>query len=182
VGADKHLLEYLRSVRTNRVLSWLGGTALSVGPYGPIGRHPGFTSISLNIAGRCPIAGMTQPISAQASGHPDPTHLEVVMRMLLKAVFDTDAANEVIGSGQGAEVNRQITDRFQPEAFYAFAEDGQRTVLMVFDLTDPSQIPVLTEPIYQQGKAKVTLTPCMNLEDLEKGFEELASQMASTEG
>jgi len=43
---------------------------------------------------------------------------------------------------------------------------------MVFDLTDPSQIPVLTEPMYQQGKAKVTLTPCMNLEDLEKGFEE----------
>jgi hypothetical protein len=26
------------------------------------------------------------------------------------------------------------------------------------------------------------LTPCMNLEDLEKGFEKLASQMASTEG
>jgi hypothetical protein len=39
---------------------------------------------------------------------------------------------------------------------------------MVFDLADPSQIPVLTEPMYQQGKAKVTLTPCMNLEDLEK--------------
>jgi hypothetical protein len=46
----------------------------------------------------------------------------------------------------------------------------------------PSQIPVLIEPMYQQEKAKVTLTPCMNLEDLEKGFEELASQMTSTEG
>jgi hypothetical protein len=30
------------------------------------------------------------------------------MRMLLKAVFDTDAANEVIGSGHGAEVNRRM--------------------------------------------------------------------------
>jgi hypothetical protein len=104
------------------------------------------------------------------------------MRMLLKAVFETAAANEVIGSGQGAEVNRRIADRFHPEAFYAFAEDGQRTVLMVFDLTDPSQIPVLTEPMYQQGKAKITLTPCMNLEDLEKGFEELASQMEAMQG
>ena len=110
------------------------------------------------------------------------TCLEVVMRMLLKAVFDTDAANEVMASGQAGEVNRRVVEGLQPEAFYAFAEDGQRTVLMVFDLTDPSQIPVLTEPMYQQGKAKVTLTPCMNLEDLEKGFEELASQMASTEG
>jgi hypothetical protein len=101
---------------------------------------------------------------------------------LVKAVFDTDAASEVIASGQGAEVNRRIADRFQPEVFSTFAEDGQRTVLLVFDLTDPSQIPVLIEPMYQRGKAKVTLTPCMILEDLEKGFEELASQMTSTEG
>jgi hypothetical protein len=69
-------------------------------------------------------------------------------------------------------------ERFQPEAFYAFGEDGQRAV---FDMADPSQIPVLTERMYQRGKAKITLTPCMNLEDLQKGFEELASQMASTE-
>jgi hypothetical protein len=104
------------------------------------------------------------------------------MRMLVKAVFDTEAASEVIASGKGAEVNRRIADRFQPEAFYAFNEDGQRAVLMVFDLADTSQLPVLTEPMFQQGKAKVTMTPCMNLEELEKGLEELASEMASTEG
>ena len=104
------------------------------------------------------------------------------MRMLLKAVFDTGAANEVIGSGQGAEATSQIVERLHPEAFYAFGEDGQRAILLVFDMADPSQIPVLTEPMYQQAKAKITLTPCMNLEDLQKGFEELASQMASTEG
>jgi hypothetical protein len=104
------------------------------------------------------------------------------MRMLLKAVFDTDTASEVIGSGRGAEVNRQLVERFQPEAFYAFGEDGQRAILLVFDMADSSQIPVLTEPMFQQGKAKVTLTPCMNLDELEKGFEEVASQMASMQG
>jgi hypothetical protein len=130
-------------------------------------------------------------VARDASSHLSPSPCEnSAGRLILggcyahvgQGCFDTDAASEVIASGQGAEVNRRIADRFQPEAFYAFAEDGQRTVLMVFDLTDPSQIPVLTEPMYQQGKAKVTLTPCMNLEDLEKGFEELASQIASTEG
>ena len=104
------------------------------------------------------------------------------MRMLLKAVLDTDAANAIIGSGQGAEATRQIIERLQPEAFYAFGEDGQRAILLVFDMADPSQIPVLTERMYQQGRAKITLTPCMNLEDLQKGFEELASQVASAEG
>lgn len=104
------------------------------------------------------------------------------MRMMLKAVFDTEVASEVIASGQGTEVNRRLVERLQPEAFYAFGEDGQRAILVVFDMADPSQIPVLTEPMFQQGKAKVTLTPCMNLEDLEKGFEELANQMAAMQG
>jgi hypothetical protein len=104
------------------------------------------------------------------------------MRMMLKAVLDTDAATAVVGSGRGAEVNRQMVDRFQPEAFYAFPEDGQRTILMVFDMADTSQIPVLIEPMLQQAKAKITLTPCMNLEDLGKGFEDLASQMEAMQG
>jgi len=72
----------------------------------------------------------------------------------------------------------QLVERLQPEAFYAFGDDGQRTILAVFDLADPSQIPALTEPLYQQGKAKVTMTPCMTLEDLQKGVEEAARQMA----
>jgi hypothetical protein len=103
------------------------------------------------------------------------------MRMLLKAVFDTDAANEVIGSGRGGEATDQIVERLQPEAYFGFVEDGQRALIAVFDLADPSQIPVLTEGFFQQGKARVTLTPCMNVEDLKKRFEELATQMASAE-
>ena len=94
------------------------------------------------------------------------------MRMLLKAVFDTDAGNEVFRSGEGAEALGQIMERLQPEAFYALGEDGQHTILAVVDLADPSQIPVITESFYHQGKAKITLTPCMNFEDLQKDIEE----------
>ena len=104
------------------------------------------------------------------------------MRMLLKAVLDTEAVSEDIRSGAGAEAIDRMQQALQPEALYFFGEDGQRTVLAVFDLADPSQIPVVTEPLYQGAKAKVTLTPCMNLEDLEKGFEDLANQMASMQG
>ena len=74
-----------------------------------------------------------------------------------------------------------MQEALQPEALYFFGEDGQRTVLAVFDLADPSQIPVVTEPLYQGAKAKVTLTPCMNLEDVKKGMEEAASRMADTQ-
>ena len=37
---------------------------------------------------------------------------------------------------------------------------------------------MITEPLYQGAKAKVTLTPCMNLEDVKKGMEEAARRMA----
>jgi hypothetical protein len=103
------------------------------------------------------------------------------MRMLLKAVLDTEAVSEDIRSGAGAEAIDRMQQALQPEALYFFGEDGQRTVLAVFDLADPSQIPAVTEPLYQGAKAKVTLTPCMNFEDVKKGMEEAARRMADTQ-
>ena len=151
-----------------------------VGPHGAtIRRHRGLSSIGLSTARQVSIAGMTQPISAQAIGPPGPTHLEVVMRMLLKVVLDTEAANEVFRSGAAAEALDQIQEALQPEALYGFVEDGQRAFFAVFDLADPSQIPVISEPLYQRANVKLTLTPCMTLEDVKKGAEEAARRMAA---
>jgi hypothetical protein len=102
------------------------------------------------------------------------------MRMLLKAVLNTEATSEDIRSGAGGEAIDRLQEALQPEALYFFGEDGQRTVLAVFDLADPSQIPMITEPLYQGAKAKVTLTPCMNLEDVKKGMDEAMRRMAAT--
>ena len=101
------------------------------------------------------------------------------MRMLLKAVLNTEATSEDIRSGAGVEAIDRLQEALQPEALYFFGEDGQRTVLAVFDLADPSQIPMVTEPLYQGAKAKVTLTPCMNLEDVKKGMDEAMRRMAA---
>jgi hypothetical protein len=98
------------------------------------------------------------------------------MRMLLKAVIDTEAGTEVFRSGKAAETLNQIAELLKPEAVYGVSEDGQRTLLMVFDLADPSQIPAVAEPLYAQAKAKITLTPCMNMEDLQKGISEAFRQ------
>ena len=121
---------------------------------------------------------MTQPISAQAIGPPGPIHLEVVMRMLLKAVLDTKAANEAFRSGAAAEALDQIQDALQPEALYGFVEEGERVFFAVFDLADASEIPVVSEPLFQRANVKITLTPCMTLEDAKKGIEEAARRMA----
>jgi hypothetical protein len=99
------------------------------------------------------------------------------MRMLLKAVMDTEAGNEVFRAGKAAEGLDRINDLLQPEAVYAAGEDGQRALFVVFDLADPSQLPVISEPLFLLAKAKITVTPCMNLEELKKGLEEATRQM-----
>ena len=104
------------------------------------------------------------------------------MRMMLKAIMDTDAGNEVFNRGGVMEAVDRIQRLLQPEAFYEFVDNGQRTVFVVFDMADPSQILVITEPLFNLAKAKITLTPCMTLEDIKKGVEEATRRMSSKKG
>jgi ABC-type thiamin/hydroxymethylpyrimidine transport system permease subunit len=47
---------------------------------------------------------------------------------------------------------------------------GKRTSLIVFDLADPSQIPVIAEPLFQGLDAEIEFAPVMNQEDLMNGL------------
>lgn len=94
------------------------------------------------------------------------------MRMMLKVVIDTDAGNEAAQKGQLLEVTRQLVAQLDPEAAYFVPDGGQRACLIVFDMTDTSQIPVIAEPLFLGVKAQVTFAPCMNFEDLERGLNE----------
>jgi hypothetical protein len=94
--------------------------------------------------------------------------------MMLKAVVDTEAGNESLRNGTMAKLIEQTTQQLHPEAAYFLAsDDGRRSCVMVFDLEDPSRIPAVSEPFFQGGAERVTLTPCMNLEDLQRGLGQL---------
>ena len=101
------------------------------------------------------------------------------MRMMLQAVVDTEAGNEAIRSGAVAKLVEQMVEQLHPEALYFPAGDGQRAVMAVFDMTDTSQIPAIAEPLFLGANAKVTLTPCMNLDDLRKGLAALPPEVTS---
>jgi hypothetical protein len=101
------------------------------------------------------------------------------MRMMLHAVIDTEAGNEAIRNGSIAKMVEQMVQQLHPEAVYFPAGSGQRSCIAVFDMADPSQIPAIAEPLFLGGKAKVTLTPCMNLDDLQKGLAQLPPELTS---
>jgi hypothetical protein len=98
------------------------------------------------------------------------------MRMMLKAVIDTEAGNEVARKGQLHDITSQLVKQLNAEAAYFVADGGQRSCLVVFDMSDSSQIPVIAEPLFLGAKAQVTFAPCMNLEDLERGLAQVSSQ------
>lgn len=95
------------------------------------------------------------------------------MRVLLRANLDTDKTNEVIRSGKMPQVMQEIMEAYKPEASYFGPDTGVRSMFLVFDMQDSSQLPPLTEQLFQTFGAKVDYTPVMNAEDLQKGLAQI---------
>jgi hypothetical protein len=105
---------------------------------------------------------------------PRPAIEEEIMRMLLKFQLGLAATNEAVRNGTMAETNAQLTAATQPEAEYFGTENGRRTGYIVFDMTDPAQIPVIAEPLFQRVEATVQFIPLMNADDLQRGLTQAA--------
>ena len=95
------------------------------------------------------------------------------MRVMAKISIPAEAGNEAIVNGQMPKVIQQTVERWKPEAMYFGTFDGRRSTFMVFDLPDPSYMPVFAEPFFLQMKAEVEVSPVMNAEDLQKGLSQL---------
>jgi hypothetical protein len=98
------------------------------------------------------------------------------MRMMMKVQMDTEAASNAVASGSIAEIMQSTMQRLQPEAAYFGPEDGVRTAFMVFNLEDPSQLPSISEPLFSALRARITMFPVMNPDDLQKGLQQLAAR------
>ncbi len=95
------------------------------------------------------------------------------MRMLLRWEAGLEATNEALRTGKMAEINQALSASTQPEAEYFSTEHGKRTGYLFFDLSDPAQIPVIAEPLFQTLNATVEFIPVMNVDDLQRGLAAL---------
>lgn len=103
------------------------------------------------------------------------------MRTLLKVVIPAYAGNKAIANGALSSAMQDVMDKFSPEASYFYPENGKRAALFVFDLEDPTQIPSVAEPFFENMEAEVTLTPVMNADDLKAGLKK-AGKSAKANG
>jgi hypothetical protein len=95
------------------------------------------------------------------------------MRTMMKVKLDTEAASKLIADGSLPNLMQQTMERLRPEAAYFGPEDGVRTAFIVFDLQDPSDLPSITEPLFNRLKATVEMFPVMDRDDLQKGLQKL---------
>ena len=98
------------------------------------------------------------------------------MRMMLRWTVPVERGNEAIKDGSLARTLESLMEELKPEAAYFWPENGERGGMMVFDMTDPSQIPQVAEPLFLNVDAAVDFAPVMNADDLKKALEIVAAK------
>jgi hypothetical protein len=91
------------------------------------------------------------------------------MRTLMKVKIPTEAGNEAIRNGSLPEVMGKAVASLNAEAVYFTSEDGMRTALFFFDMTDSSDIPSAAEPFFMAFGAQVSFAPVMNADEMAAG-------------
>jgi hypothetical protein len=94
--------------------------------------------------------------------------------MMLKVSIFVEVGNRAIEDGSLARAMQSTNECLKPETAYVLIGEGGRTSLFCFDMQDVSQIPWLAEPLFRELNAAVSLSPMMNVDDLQKGLPEAA--------
>ena len=88
------------------------------------------------------------------------------MRFLVKISIPVEAGNRVARSG--FDIVPKILAEQKPEAAYFFAENGKRTIILILDMKEPSELPAIAEPWFLSLNASIEATPAMVAADIEK--------------
>ena len=92
------------------------------------------------------------------------------MRMMFRWTVPAAKGNQAIEDGSLMSSIEDLLEQLEPEAAYFMPKDGKRSGMIVFDMTDPAQIPQIAEPLFQQFEAEVEFAPVMNADDLRRAL------------
>lgn len=95
------------------------------------------------------------------------------MRTMLTWTVPAEKGNQAITDGSLASAIEALIDQIEPEAAYFMPMDGKRAGMVVFDMTDPAQIPQIAEPLFQTFDAELEFKPVMNADDLKRALSAL---------
>ncbi len=97
------------------------------------------------------------------------------MRMMLRWTVPVEKGNETIKDGSLAATVEALMEELKPEAAYFWPENGERGGMIVFDMADSAQIPVIAEPLFMNVDAAVEFIPVMNADDLKAALAKVTA-------
>lgn len=92
------------------------------------------------------------------------------MRMMVTARLPVVKGSDMIKNGGLPKVVQATLERIKPESAYFYAENGRRTMRVVFDLKAELDMVPCLEPLMMELDADLEVTPVMTIEDLQAGF------------
>ena len=98
------------------------------------------------------------------------------MRTLITVSIPTDAGTTAVQSGALPKIMGEALERLKPEAAYFSTINGLRTALIVFDIKDSSEMPMIAEPFFAGFNAAVTFSPVMTPDDLKAGLGKIPTK------
>lgn len=98
------------------------------------------------------------------------------MRMMLRWTVPVERGNETIKDGSLAQTIEALMKRLTPEAAYFWPENGERAGMLIFDMADTTEIPVIAEPLFLNCDAAVEIMPVMNADDLKTALGKVAAE------
>ena len=90
------------------------------------------------------------------------------MKMMITGSMPVEAGNKLVKSGKLGTTIQAVLDTIKPEAVYFTSTDGKRTMIMIVEMQDASQIPGIAEPLFLAFDGSVDFRPVMVPADLMK--------------
>jgi hypothetical protein len=88
------------------------------------------------------------------------------MRMLMHVQLPLEPFNSAVRDGTVGQKIQRILEVVKPEAAYFSEQHGRRGGILVVDVKDPSDVPMLAEPWFLTFNAEVEFRIAMTPEDL----------------
>ncbi|MEJ2589467.1 MAG: panthothenate synthetase [Deltaproteobacteria bacterium] len=99
------------------------------------------------------------------------------MRMIITISLPHEEFNQTVKDGTVGKKLKKILAEAKAEAVYFTERDGERAVIMVVMVEDPSKIPFFAEPWFLTFNADVKFSIAMTPEDLGRaGLDELGKK------
>lgn len=86
--------------------------------------------------------------------------------MLVNVTCPVEPFNTMVRNGTAGEVMGQIIESTKPESIYFTEIDGTRSVVMVVEVSNASDVPSIAEPWYLNFEAECEFRIAMSPDDL----------------